>query len=282
MSMRTVFVSDTHGFTDELVHLLSRLDVCTPEGEWCADADTQLVHLGDWVDRGPTEDVWRTWTGSLDSWDLVRGWQRAHPEQIVRLAGNHDIQYLDGAESRSYLWCGGTLNWRTGEVERFRAELTEDVTSGAVQFAHAHPHGDEDWLCVHGGLDPRWESFHALPAADAAAELNRHGVEWVRDPTTPRDPITAMDFMRGGYDPIPGVCWCDVEDNLRPVEADITLPQIVGHRIQEVVNLSPLGKTWAINVAYGDAQALIDQDGEWKISDPVRRHDFAHARNNAA
>jgi len=282
MGMRTVFVSDTHGFTDELVHLLSGLDVCTPDGVWCADGDTQLVHLGDWVDRGPTEDAWRTWTGSLDSWDLVRDWQRAHPEQVVRLAGNHDIQYLPLAGSRSYLWCGGTLNWRTGEVERFRAELTEDITSGAVQFAHAHRYGDEDWLCVHGGLDPRWESMHALSAADAATELNRHGVEWVRDPTTPRGPITAMDFMRGGYDPIPGVCWCDVEDNLRPVEADITLPQIVGHRIQESVNRSPLGKTWAINVPYGDAQALIDQDVEWIISEQVRRHDFTHARRDAA
>lgn len=275
--MRTVFVSDTHGFADELVALLASLGICTSAGEWCAPEDTQLVHLGDWVDRGPTDDDWRTWRGGLDAWNLVRDWQRDHPEQITRLAGNHDIQYLTGAHS--YLWCGGTLNWHTGETARFADELMRDIISGAVVFAHAHPHGDEDWLCVHGGLDPRWESLHALPAIDAAMEINRHGSEWIADPRTPRDPITAMDALRGGFDPIPGVCWCDVNDNLRPAEDDLVLPQIVGHRIQEAINRT--AKTWAINAPYGTAQALIDDDGTWSVTEQVRSHDLAHDRTRS-
>lgn len=239
----TVFVSDTHGFLEELWQVLAALGITDREGAWLAGAQVRLVHLGDVVDRGPCSVEAYRWLAALQ--------QQLEPGQLIRLIGNHDLQY-----------CGGPACGIEPDVRHeLAAEMRADLLAGRTQFAWSFQPGGEPWLCVHGGLDPRWQRFAGRAAEEVAAELNELGRgALARRLACPE--IMGVDWHRGGWDELPGITWCDVEDNLqRASEQQPQLAiarQIVGHRQQAAgIRLRAGERVWAINVPYGDAQALV-------------------------
>lgn len=80
--MRLYAIGDVHGRLD----LLQRMhDLVAAEIERDRPADWRLIHLGDYVDRGPDS------AGVLDH--LAR--RGAADRRVLALAGNHDLGFLD-------------------------------------------------------------------------------------------------------------------------------------------------------------------------------------------
>lgn len=106
--MRLYAIGDVHGRFD----LLSAMhDVIGEEIARDRPTDWRIIHLGDYVDRGPDSK------GVLEF--LVR--RKAEDEHIVTLAGNHDVgflEFLDTPDSRGLFanW-GGDATARSYGVE---------------------------------------------------------------------------------------------------------------------------------------------------------------------
>lgn len=252
---RTVFVSDTHGYLDQLVRVLQDSGLVNDAGDWIAGDSASLVHLGDLVDRGPK---------SVETYRYVRRLQdQAGRKRVKILMGNHDVQYLI-----DYMYCHDKKAEYEQIRSELRAEMMRDLKVGNLQFACTFNDGEKLWLCTHGGLDPRWERLNEMSTPQAADEINRLGRECVLDGAHHLE-ILGVDehrvgkaaFEKGDFDPIPGVTWADVEANLRGQEKEMGHNQIVGHRPQYEINLSEGGKIWAINLPYGMVQMLVHEPG---------------------
>lgn len=256
---RAVLVSDSHGYLDLLVEVLASAGIV----DGVIPADTQLIHLGDTVDRGPD---------SPGVFNLVRDLQRNHAEgQVIRLVGNHEFTY-----------CGGPVFYNSPRDEKAVMPLAplmrEDGKSGALSFAYALKAGDTEWLCVHGGLDPRLVAEDDESTAQELADhINGIGLDFFRcsvprwrtaDLTTEQRQqqaelekeaaiLTGISRVRGGYEMVSGVTWCDMIEELLPQEDKIKVPQIVGHRSHDEIHFSEGGKVIGINLHYGSGQALL-------------------------
>jgi hypothetical protein len=240
---KTAFISDSHGFFDPMIKALQ--DAGAVDDNLDLVDGWRLVHLGDFVDRGPN---------SPRVFATARRWQEEHgTDRVIRLFGNHELMYVDG--------CGWFDEPAVVPLTPF---MIEDGTAGKMQFAYAfHGNDGEEWLCVHAGLQAGWEEYHNMPIDDAVDKINSIGREFLKYPC---EPGMSRDFMiingvtrsRGGFNPNAGVTWCDYDYDLRPNEAKLVHKQIVGHTIQERgINLAPHGKIWAINVPYYHAQVLV-------------------------
>jgi serine/threonine protein phosphatase 1 len=150
--MKTYVIGDLHGRRAQLHALLAMI----PRDE----AQDTLVLLGDLVDRG-TEIV-----GTVAD---VAELQRANPERVVCLRGNHEQMLLDFVDKSDMLWLHHavgseqTIEQYTGQRLRVRTEqdfvmLRESFISALppahLEFFRALPlwHEDEFALYVHAGL----------------------------------------------------------------------------------------------------------------------------------
>ena len=105
--MQTVFISDTHGFKDTWLWLFEEMGLTDYKGNWTGD-ETRVIHVGDHVDRGQ---------GAVDLYHTIK----AFPN-IIRLAGNHDIQYF-----------GGPICGRERKVlDELAPEMKQDVFDGTL------------------------------------------------------------------------------------------------------------------------------------------------------
>jgi len=268
---QAIVISDSHGFMEQLVQLLAAVDIV----DGVIPPHIQLIHLGDTVDRGPD---------SPGVFNLLRKMQQDHPEgQVIRLIGNHEFHY-----------CGGPVFYQSLEDEEAVTPLAdamrEDGKSGNLGFAYALTAGDKDWLCVHGGLDPRQRlAQKGLSATELAERLNVIGTDffnktvhrWRSAGLSPEERetqeqleadasvLTGVSRARGGYEQVSGVTWCDVIEELVPCQEEIKVSQIVGHRAHLEITLYPGGKLVGVNVPYGVAQALIVdlKTGEMTVSE---------------
>ena len=167
--MITYAIPDVHGCLAELRGALTKVDL--------SDPSTQLVFLGDYVDRGPDS------AGVLTA---VKHLYDAHPDQVIALAGNHERWLLDwlGADDPTWLLADtGLVTVRSflpaEVVEQVVAELaggTIDTVNGALQREIRARHGEViEWLrhlplyyetathlYVHAGVDeeagPTWKA----------------------------------------------------------------------------------------------------------------------------
>jgi serine/threonine protein phosphatase 1 len=169
--MKTFVVGDIHGRRAQLNALLNVL----PHDK---DSDT-LVFLGDLIDRG--SDAPGVVADVLEL-------QRASPERVIVIRGNHEQMMLDFMDDDSRLWLahvtGGeqtfqqytetTLHLETEEdFDIVRRKLEESVPAEHIEFFRRMPlyHEDDYALYVHAGLDqgkhPRdTEQRHLLWARD--------------------------------------------------------------------------------------------------------------------
>ncbi|WP_040587650.1 metallophosphoesterase [Allomesorhizobium alhagi] len=155
--MRIYAMGDVHGRADLLKLMHEQI-----EAEIARDrpADWRIIHLGDYVDRGPDSKA------VLDF--LVAAHRR--DERIISLAGNHDVGFLEfldkpdpatlfarfgGAETaRSY---GVTLD--SGSLAALReshSALMDAVDDSHVAFLRARPFSTAmgDFFFCHAGIRP--------------------------------------------------------------------------------------------------------------------------------
>ena len=168
-----IVVGDLHGCLDLLKQTLERIDAHIeaegPEG----DPAPRLVLVGDYVDRGPDS------AGVLRH---VHELQKAMPEQVICLMGNHEWMMLDfladpAGKGPRWLNNGGVQTLASFGIGGVTPQSPlEDLSDAADALEAAMPEGLLDWLrrlplshssgnviCVHAAMDPYLPLRDQLP-----------------------------------------------------------------------------------------------------------------------
>ncbi len=172
--MRIYAIGDVHGRLD----LLSGMHkIIAAEIERDQPADWRIIHLGDYVDRGP---------GSRGVLDLLVGARERDPRNIM-LAGNHDVGllgFIDHPEADSlFVRYGGIetarsygVNLASGSTAALRsshAALRDAVPQAHVDFLQDLPSSVSfgDFFFCHAGIRP------GVPLAEQSPQ----DLMWIRD-----------------------------------------------------------------------------------------------------
>lgn len=168
---RVYAVGDVHGCLDRLraMHLAIAADIAARPA-----ASVTLVHLGDYIDRGPES------AGVLD-W-LAEGPAPDGVGSVVNLMGNHETMMLaalaEGSGRAARLWL---LNGGEATLHSFGLGNADDpgawaerLPAGRLDFLRALPltHRAGGYVFVHAGLRP------GVPLAAQAPE----DMLWIREP----------------------------------------------------------------------------------------------------
>jgi serine/threonine protein phosphatase 1 len=179
--MRLYAIGDVHGRFDLLTAMHAHI---AAEIERDGVADWRVVHLGDYVDRGPDSK------GVIDL--LIAARQR--DRRNILLAGNHDIGFLDfldrpdpdglfmryggvqTAQSYGVDLSGigrGVVTWATNALRSGHADLLRAVPQGHVDFLRSLGLSATfgDFFFCHAGIRPGI----ALEKQDA------HDLIWIRE-----------------------------------------------------------------------------------------------------
>lgn len=176
--MRLYAIGDVHGCDDLLARVHSSIEADLLERP--VD-DYRVIHLGDYVDRGPAT------AAVLDR--LIR-MQETDGEHIICLGGNHEdllLMFLDDPEEAraTFLRFGGIQTMRSYGVAVDNGQHLSDVTDLRDRFAAALPEAHRafmasrpssarfgDFLFCHAGIRPGVP----LEAQDAT------DLRWIREP----------------------------------------------------------------------------------------------------
>lgn len=154
--IRLYAIGDVHGRLDLLEKMHERI---AGEIERDRPADWRIIHLGDYVDRGPAS------RGVLDFLIAARG----RDERMITLAGNHDIGFLDflAAPSKESLFMqfGGietaaSYDVRFGRIfrdlDRFHADLARAMPQAHASFIRSCGFSVSfgDFFFCHAGIRP--------------------------------------------------------------------------------------------------------------------------------
>jgi hypothetical protein len=230
--------------------------------------DVTFGHVGDLVDRGHDPINTYSYLKSL----------MAHNKNSFQLLGNHELEYLRGAETPP-----------DRSTQKVISMTWQDILDGRVKAVHAL----EDKIVVHGGILPhvtadivrqlkpdfvktlarRLNKMAELVTSDEIAlavnmdqsvislqeiaqELNRRLVTAVKS-----NNFDDMIFNRGnahfgpkkrgepGYHP-GGIFWADFDDELSLVNERLLLPQIVGHKEGRRIRWTPKGRIIDVNMIH--------------------------------
>jgi serine/threonine protein phosphatase 1 len=167
---RVYAIGDVHGCLDRLIALH---ELIAEDLSQRPIADPVLVHLGDYVDRGP------------DSAGVVARLAEAPPPlslPIVNLMGNHEHMMLSALATRDAeaidLWLanGGTdslVSWgvpHSAQPREWPAYLPKHHLTFLRDLAACHAIGG--YLFVHAGVRP----------GISLASQSRHDLMWIREP----------------------------------------------------------------------------------------------------
>lgn len=147
--MRTIVISDIHGYYRTFVALLSRVSY-NPGSD-------QLILLGDYVDGGPA---------ALEVVRLVQ--QIAKNPSVHVIGGNHDDMFLDWLDGQDYRLSPYTSPKNGGQqtIESFGTTVIDDAEAreyikknyvSEITFLRSLPDFFEDdrHIYVHAGIDPK-------------------------------------------------------------------------------------------------------------------------------
>ncbi|WP_041864773.1 metallophosphoesterase family protein [Sphingomonas sp. MM-1] len=171
---RVCAIGDIHGCLDMFGHLLERID---EDLAMRGGGATEVVILGDFIDRGPD---------SAALVELLRAFDA--DSGVTVLMGNHEAMAVDalrGGDEAMALWLGNgggeTLeSWDVppavldaGDVEAIAAAARDIVPDDAIAWLEALPHYKivGDYLFVHAGVRP------GVPIADQ----DPRDLLWIRD-----------------------------------------------------------------------------------------------------
>jgi len=158
MPQETFVIGDVHGSAKELKRLVEQLPL---------DADSTLVFLGDYVDRGPDS------RGVIDFILTLREHMR-----VITLEGNHEQMFLDflnepnSSGAGMFIYNGGSSTL---------ASYADDEGNYAIPDAHTAflrdldlYYEDHDVFCVHAGVPD-------IPLGALDAAEHRMTMLWIRD-----------------------------------------------------------------------------------------------------
>lgn len=224
--MKTITVPDLHGHD-----FWKRINVVNYD---------KVIFLGDYVDsfKQPNEKIY------MNLIDILH-LKADHPDRVVLLLGNHDIQYMYYPEHR----CSG-----------FRKGMADDLITlfraHAYLFAVAYQH--ENWLWTHAGISIPWYRQHASviemfqQGGTLADALNR--LMQTEDPM-----LHEVGYRRGGSADVGGITWADRKE----IVIHGSLPgyhQVVGHTpIDEITTLWKDGKKGDTSITFCDCLKEIDR-----------------------
>lgn len=140
------------------------------------NARATIVHLGDYVDRGPDSRV------VVERLMRLQGDERC-PASVVCLSGNHEAMMLGAAAAgwrgehcRWWLENGGAATLRSYSEGSIYGETGDAIPRRHLRWAEGLPHAylDHDTkLCfVHAGIDPR--------VFDPALPIDKDVAHWTR------------------------------------------------------------------------------------------------------
>lgn len=171
--MRIYAVGDVHGYADLLKTMHARID---EDLDNRPPADWRIVHVGDYVDRGPDSK------GTID-FLLAR---MAADDRIIALRGNHDQAMLDflqapdpfgmfatnggEATARSY---GVPIDFEEPGFEQAARLFAAAVPAMHIRFLAERPYSVAfgDYFFCHAGIEP------GVPLAEQQPRM----LMWIRD-----------------------------------------------------------------------------------------------------
>jgi serine/threonine protein phosphatase 1 len=155
--LRIYAIGDVHGRLDCLDQMYAQIDDDLAKAR---PRDHRIIHLGDYVDRGPES------CGVLDF--LIE--RMDADSRVMALAGNHDIEFLaflrDPEEAQLFIDCGGEATARSYGVEldfssrkatrKGHVALVEAVPERHVAFLESLAFSVEagDFFFCHAGIRP--------------------------------------------------------------------------------------------------------------------------------
>jgi serine/threonine protein phosphatase 1 len=185
MASVTFAIGDIHGCLDKLERLIAACEAYARQHaeRHAGDRPARWVFLGDYLDRG---------SDSRGVVDLLMRRQRAQPDGVICLRGNHEQMAIDahaGAAAMP-LWLmnsGATTQASYGRTGG-RIEAAHLAWLGALPFCH----DDGRRFFVHAGVDLN------VPLAEQAEEA----MLWMREPfLTQCDGVDCGRFIVHGHTP---------------------------------------------------------------------------------
>jgi serine/threonine protein phosphatase 1 len=168
--IRIYAVGDVHGCLDQLIRLH---DAISQDVSARPVADAVLLHVGDYIDRGPD---------SAQVIARLRGPSPVPGARMVNLKGNHEDMLLTGLDAETD---AGALNWlENGGRETLaswsirhktpRTEWLRRIPAQDLDFLRALPmtYREGGYLFVHAGIRP------AIPLENQEP----HDLMWIREP----------------------------------------------------------------------------------------------------
>lgn len=156
---RYLLISDIHGELNMFEEMLQKVQY-NPE-------EDQLVLVGDYVDRGP------------NSRGVLNKVMELKAEGAIVLRGNHDDMLVAAAENEENAWKRWWKNGAIPTLKSYDETIEEQVVPDTDEFKRHvefiknldYYHETEDYIFVHGGVDPE----------TPLTETDPYVLVWIRD-----------------------------------------------------------------------------------------------------
>lgn len=123
----------------------------------------KIVCLGDYVDNWDSDMMWLTKFNPLKIIGEWAEFQKANPEKVILLLGNHDFSYLsedrDGQNVSGHQWI---------HHAEIRNKFCENINSFQVAVKL------DDWVLSHAGFSKLWVAGHVPKENDPVEWCNEH------------------------------------------------------------------------------------------------------------
>jgi 3',5'-cyclic AMP phosphodiesterase CpdA len=181
----------------------------------------KVIFIGDYVDSHTLSD-----NAILENFKKIVSLKKQHPEKVVLLLGNHDIQYLHFPAHQ----CSGFR-------ESMQRGLTCLYNKDRNLFQMAYQHGKH--IFTHAGITNSWyDEFLRLPILDEIRGENDTIADVINkvETTTQRYLLYATSIYRGGYSN-GSFLWADYKETSVDMLQDFH--QVVGHtQVRDIHTIS--------------------------------------------
>jgi predicted MPP superfamily phosphohydrolase len=176
----------------------------------------RIVFLSDYMDSDT-----RTTREIIENMKKIISFQKAYPEKVILLLGNHDVQYLIDRTRANYIKCTG---YNKDLEDCFRNEI---YPTGKFQAAYSY----REYLFTHAGLSnaalrEHFPGQYFINAYEACEKLNEL---WEKQDSS----LFAIGKRRGGLSNTGSIFWADKSETEN--DSLYNIKQVVGHsRVKQV------------------------------------------------
>nr|WP_067057266.1 metallophosphoesterase [Mucilaginibacter sp. L294] len=181
----------------------------------------KIIFIGDYVDSHTLSDF-----AILENFKKIVSLKKRHPQKVVLLLGNHDVQYLHYPAQRC-----------TGFRDSMQRGLTYLFNKDRDLFQMAYQHNK--YIFTHAGITNAWyDEFLRLPAFEGLKDETNTIADLINkvETTTQRYLLYATSIYRGGYSN-GSFLWADYKET--SIDMLNNYHQIVGHtQVQDIHTIS--------------------------------------------